>query len=355
LILWANVLEQAPPAACSRDLRARHASAVSRCARLLPARALRDLQGYEGCPRPAAGRPGLATLFDIDDAAPFLDAWPHRSFRGSGPVERLAGLVDYDFEELCTMRRSFTRAFLHPSEKGPKFVEVPGGSEQAHYDAGRVLYFHSLRSPGVDAWVSAIDRELGLLPGATRVSAFASRRGGGLRPHYDQNDNFVCQARGVKRWRVAPNEHVRYPTIGYTIGAKLTPALRAEAPNGFPAQMPTPHETVDLRPGSVVFMPRGTWHDTETIESESLHFNIQTGLATWKDAVEFVMRTTPALHSEALRAPVLALPGAEVAGDSFEGQLRQKLQLLVEAICAGEIPFDREAFAGFVAKRRSAI
>ena len=71
-----------------------------------------------------------------------------------------------------------------------------------------------------------------------RISAFASKRGHGLKAHYDQNDNFVCQARGSKRWRIAKNVHVVNPTVGYTVGEKPTPPNVAEAQTDSQARCP---------------------------------------------------------------------------------------------------------------------
>ena len=44
---------------------------------------------------------------------------------------------------------------------------------------------------------------------------------------------------------------------------------------------------LEMRAGSVMFLPRGHWHDCETTDHESIHFNIQLGLPTWKDLLAF--------------------------------------------------------------------
>jgi len=157
----------------------------------------------------------------------------------------------------------------------------------------------------------------------------------------------------VKRWRVARNAHVRYPTLGYTIGDTPSAKQATEAPEGFPTEMPTPFETVELKPGSVMFMPRGTWHDTETLDSASLHFNIQSGLATWKDVLEFVLLGTTALHDAALREPVQHLLVAD-RDEEIASHVRQKLAVLFKAIAEGDLHLDRDALFRFVAQRRSA-
>lgn len=353
-IIWSNALEQLDPKRQSADVRTRSWRAIETCRPFLPAAAWHDLHAAYG---PAASsltmKPGLGTLFGLDDPATFLtEHWPDRMRVSRGPVERLAGLVDYDFDALVAMEKRTTKAFYRTAAGQDASLIVTKGQERALYEAGFTIYFHSLKGPNLEPWIDTLDRELGLVRGATRVSAFASRRGLGLQPHYDLNDNIVCQAAGMKRWRIAPNTHVRHPTVGYTVGHTPNAKQAAEAPNGFPDSLPTPFETVELDPGTVMFIPRGMWHDTETIDSASLHFNVQCGLATWKDVLEFVLLGTTALHDESLREPVQELLGGD--GRAFPARLREKLSHLVKGLSDGDLDIDRDALYRFVAQRRSA-
>lgn len=354
LILWANALAQAPYVERSEDARRSEARTVARYSALFPERALDELHASIGPPPRVAARRGVAALFNLEDLSSLLDHWPVLPFRGSGPVTRLAGLVDYNFAELVAMKRSFTMAFLQDEDGSSKSKMLAAGEVSSHYDAGWVVYFHGLRSTGMDQWVAAIDDDLGLLPGVTRVSAFASRRTSGLPPHFDANDNFVCQARGAKRWRIARGRHVRFPTVGYTVGCGSTPALRAEMPDGLPDAMPV-HDTIELQPGDVMFMPRGTLHETETTEKESIHFNIQGGLATWRDLLQFVVESSPALRSETLRAPVLRLFDGATIRPGIISDLKDRLSAAVEVLCRDEVQIDREDFLAFMAKRKDVV
>jgi hypothetical protein len=166
------------------------------------------------------------------------------------------------------------------------------------------------------------------------------------------NDNFVCQARGVKRWRIAKNTHVKNPTAGYTVGAKILAVHEVEAPDGMPTELPTPFETVELRPGTVVFMPRGMWHDTETLDQESLHFNIQSGLAMWKDAIEYVLTRTSLLHADELREPIMRMFDGSKLRDGVEAELKERVRAAVELLVESDIEIDRVAFHKFVMSRR---
>jgi ribosomal protein L16 Arg81 hydroxylase len=328
-------------------------------AAVLPPHVMQELEAaYGAAIRPAAktNTPGLAALFGVADPRQFLTQRGSDQFCiARGGLERLAGLCDFELDQLIPMKRSFAKAFRVIDGKHHS-LKIEPGQERALYEAGFTIYFHSLRTPTMDAWISAITDELGLVPGATRVSAFASKRGHGLKAHYDQNDNFVCQARGSKRWRIAPNTHVMNPTVGYTVGEKPTPANMAEAPNGFPSALPTPFAVVDLTPGTVMFMPSGMWHDTETTDDASLHFNIQTGVATWKDVVEYVLMEGSLLNGiEGIRARLSTVATRAELDAQFKEELKAKLAVVCERLLAGEIDVHRDGLFRYVAKRRSAI
>ena len=271
------------------------------------------------------------------------DAWPEDIIRHTGPVERLAGLINYSFDDLVAMPRFQAKAF-RVENGATKINIIPQGHEPLFYNDGWTIYWHSLHNDEIDTWINALDEELDLVKGATRVSAFASKRGPGLRPHYDLNDNFVCQAQGTKRWRVGPPT-VRYPTIGYTLGDKMSPAQEAELTDAPPMILDT---QVEMNPGSVMFMPRGYWHDTETVSDESLHFNIQCGLATWKDLIQFILNETPLLHAEPLRAPIRHL------GADPEILLEQLQNALSQAKLPAGFNVNMDDLCRFISRRRSA-
>ena len=359
-IVWANAVEQAPHARLTADDKARSRRAIDICAPYLSEAARHDLAAFYGASHLSPGAstmpastPGLSALFNTDDPKGLLAKhWPNEHMIARGPVERLAGLVDYDLDALIKMKKHHTVAFFRTLDGASSSVTVAPGQEKQLYDAGFTLYFHGLAAPRIAQWVDAIDAELGLVHGVTRVSAFASRRGSGLKAHYDMNDNFVCQARGVKRWRVATNTHVKNPTAGYTVGAKILPVHQVEAPNGMPTELPTPFETIELNPGTVVFMPRGMWHDTETLEHESLHFNIQSGLAMWKDAIEYILMKTSLLHAEELREPIMQMFDGDQLRAGVGEEIKERVRAAVELLLESEVAINRPAFHKFVMSRR---
>jgi lysine-specific demethylase/histidyl-hydroxylase NO66 len=105
----------------------------------------------------------------------------------------------------------------------------------------------------VNAFTRALELELGH---PCQVNAYVTPPGAqGLALHDDPHDVFVLQAFGSKRWEIhaAPGEERRRPR-------------RSE-----------------LRPGDVIYMPKGTGHAASTQESLSGHLTVGVHLVTWRD------------------------------------------------------------------------
>jgi bifunctional lysine-specific demethylase and histidyl-hydroxylase MINA len=108
-----------------------------------------------------------------------------------------------------------------------------------------------------------------LLQQPVTISAFWSRGGMRAPVHFDDHDLIVVQLRGTKRWYVSKKP--------------------SELPNvwrGIPEGTPElgPHESFEVTPGDVVYLPRGTLHSVDS-ESESLHVSIGFTPLTVRDAI----------------------------------------------------------------------
>lgn len=177
----------------------------------------------------------------------------------------------------------------------------------AFYAAGHTLEILELEHPALAAWSAQLEGELHLPPGQIHVNAFASRKSRGARTHFDAQENIAVQLKGAKTWRFAPNRHVRYPSYNLTLDRPelAPPGLYAQAPDGFPAAMPDDAQVCEMTPGAVLFLPRGHWHDTETREGESLHLQIMVEAPTWRQVLDFLLKTNPLFESLDWRSPVL--------------------------------------------------
>ena len=119
-----------------------------------------------------------------------------------------------------TIRADYTR------EDRPSEMEITPERAVQLYRAACTIYMTRLHAEPIRRWAASLDAALGLLPGTTQVNAFASSPGRGLSWHWDSQEIFVVQVRGRKRWHVAPNEHVEWPTMSGQAGAEERPEIR---------------------------------------------------------------------------------------------------------------------------------
>jgi hypothetical protein len=108
-------------------------------------------------------------------------------------------------------------------------------------------------------------------------NAYLSRAGGFTPSHFDATESIIIQVRGTKIWRLAKNEIVD-PLKHAARGGEPPPALRLHHHGDWPRDTPPSGEIeIEAHAGSVLYLPRGFWHETATVEdSLSLHFHYGT-------------------------------------------------------------------------------
>jgi len=143
-------------------------------------------------------------------------------------------------------------------------------------DTGATLYFVSVPAP---ALTDSLADFLGAPRRKVIASLFFTPAGGGAVPHFDKNENFTIQLTGAKRWQVGETPMVPATPDSYTLGSStITPLL---APLLAEARRP-PERTVDLEPGTLLYVPRGTVHHTGAGEP-SWSLNLSYCPSTWLD------------------------------------------------------------------------
>jgi ribosomal protein L16 Arg81 hydroxylase len=144
---------------------------------------------------------------------------------------------------------------------------------------GATLYFVNVPLP-------ALTEPLADFLGAPRrkvlASLFYTPPGGGAVPHFDKNENFTIQLTGAKRWQVGETPMVPATPDSYTLGS--TAIMPALAPLLEKAERP-PERTVDLTPGTLLYVPRGTVHHTGAGEP-SWSLNLSYSPATWLNLLQ---------------------------------------------------------------------
>lgn len=170
-----------------------------------------------------------------------------------------------------------------------------------------------LISPVLNATLEELRQDLGLselTQGRCLIYATPDKRG--TAAHFDQNINFVLQVRGTKTWTLARNEHVTNPLTRHTIGAEPDPELASYLEAPLPERMP-PHATsFELTPGSLLFLPRGHWHET-CANGDALSLNFTFSSPSWLD-----------LFTAALRGRLAQSPEWRETADGVSDQSRRK-------------------------------
>lgn len=232
---------------------------------------------------------GLTALLGRGQVAGFLEVWPNAPFVSHGPLARLSGLI------APTVAGDLSALFALPAQKtfaqlrdGARFsnAEVTIAVALALHRAGVGIYQWEVELPSRSAqkWLAALRRDLALGEGLPRIGLFASRTNVGAPMHFDGQESFVVQLAGRKEWTIAANHNVAFPTLNHVaadpVPAELQPSWLGVAPSAIPADA----QRVVLEAGSVMFLPRGYWHATRTLE-DSVHFDLMLPLPTWKDVV----------------------------------------------------------------------
>jgi len=188
-----------------------------------------------------------------------------RAIIGEAPTAR-AGLLGADPESTLLaafhLAPKLTFHSANPSGPAPSLVSVAGAADFQQ----RIATFHArnysvrfpeLRplSPALDQLARALEM---VLHQPVTASAFWSRGGMRAPVHYDDHDLLVVQLRGTKRWYVSskPSElNNTWKTV--TEGAAAL----------------GPHHSLDVRPGDLLYLPRGTHHSVDS-DQGSLHVSI---------------------------------------------------------------------------------
>ncbi|MEO2266504.1 cupin domain-containing protein [Pseudoalteromonas sp. YIC-656] len=147
------------------------------------------------------------------------------------------------------------------------------------------------------------------------VVVFWSAPGAAAPVHYDEVDVFVIQLQGTKRWFIS-NEPSTLPNKWKNAGE--------------PASTLTNYQTLDVEPGDLIYLPRGTVHTVQST-SESLHLSIGFVPVTAREGV-IAMADFLSEHSFSLRSGLFPSVDEQLDGDTFKqvaNKIRKELAQLV--------------------------
>lgn len=144
----------------------------------------------------------------------------------------------------------------------------PARLYQQFADGGTIVFnqLHTLM-PVLAELCRSLERELSC---RFQTNIYMTPKGSqGFPSHYDSHDVFVLQVHGVKHW-ILYDTPIELPFRGQ-------PFKRDETKVGEPSA------EFDLRPGDMLYLPRGVLHDAQTREGETMHITLGALSTTWTE------------------------------------------------------------------------
>ena len=283
-----------------------------------------------------ANRPILAALLSPKVTDEFLAAyWPHRPFVAHGDPARFPPVLrteELSSTQALARRYRGSLRFTH-GRKSDQMIQIDRVDPAILFEMGLTLNFEDIGPyvPGAPEFLRALESELGLNEGSLVMSAFASPHQDGLSCHYDAQDVISIQLIGTKRFHYAPVQEVAMPYgTQYIPGGKPYDELYAQAQNGFPSNKDVKFETAAMKPGSVLFLPRGTWHYTEAGEP-SLSLSITISPPTLLDCAMEQLRWL-LLQDSAWREPLYGATASGAMHENLRAHARRLLARLPQLV-----------------------
>src|SRR6266496_3804405 len=274
----------------------------------------------------------LGALVAPHSAVEFLrDYWPDKPFAAHGDPARLPPFLRApELESVEALSRIYRGNLRFTSgRRYQKMLAIDQVHAASLYRMGLTVQFEDI-APFVAATASdlrLLEAELGVARGSARASVFSSPLADGLSVHFDAQDLFSIQLKGTKRFRIAPVRELRYP-----YGTQFVPDtepfdfLYPQVAGGFPDPAGAEFTTVDMEPGSVLFVPRGTWHATES-GGDSLSVSIGLYLSSAADAVLEQLQLLLVQDAE-WRRPLYGGSGSGAALDQAAAALSRLIERL---------------------------
>lgn len=237
-------------------------------------------------------------MLDKPQLEEFLrDYWTRKTF--------LARLSEEDFRSLKQELAGFDPVTLiseHKGEVASVWFEDGDGHAQAvdmspadalkFYQAGMTVFLPDVKTPTIARWQVELARPLARPPRNFLTSLFISKNGNVSGCHFDHIENFTVQLRGWKTWRVMENPHAPLPTVNYSArtARPYLEDLWLYGRRPLPAQANDDAQRVTVTPGSMLYVPRGYWHEVEA-GTDSISLLIAFPAYTWLDLVLPSLRT----------------------------------------------------------------
>ncbi len=282
----------------------------------------------------------IETLFPTVSATKFkTHYWLNKYFCAHAPLKRLPEINSLSQLKDIGSLLSFiennprpgvnVRAWFQDPDHSHSESTISASAARDLYKSGKVTAVVDsvhLILPAVQKLIRGLGQELDPPDPGVTCNVYASPKGEGTVMHFDQQEVFLLQLKGKKRWRIAPNKNIKYPTQGYfghEIGDELAGVCKS-----FPKRLPKNADEFILKPGSVLYLPRGTWHESLALE-ESLGITLTLPLVNWADYIYRMFRKELLLNEE-WRKPVML--DFETNSKKALDELRAKFAKFIEEL-----------------------
>jgi ribosomal protein L16 Arg81 hydroxylase len=202
-------------------------------------------------------------------------------------------LCNFEVENILKRELRKVSVWFESKDGSFQIVEMDSSSAYKFYKAGLTIFIPEINSVTIDKLHLNLGKQLGRAQENKLCSLFASQEGAGTGCHFDQLENFTIQLKGRKKWKISPNESVVYPVENYSTRKKMQGNSRFNnyLNKPLPTKMPEPSTLIEMEPGSLLYVPRGSWHDTFSTKDESLSLLLSFPVATWSELFLSGLRT----------------------------------------------------------------
>jgi 50S ribosomal protein L16 3-hydroxylase len=179
-------------------------------------------------------------------------------------------------------------------------IDVPTNEAINYFNQGMALLFNDVNtiSPVLENWLNQMKSDLGISSRSYgRCLVYAIPDGKGTAAHFDQNINFVLQIHGTKKWTLANNNSVMNPMDRFTMGQPVDPEMMSYLDSPMAETMPEETYSFELKPGSLLFVPRGVWHATHA-DGDAISLNFTFTAPAWMDLFLGALRSRLILSTE---------------------------------------------------------
>ncbi|VAW76837.1 hypothetical protein MNBD_GAMMA15-2615 [hydrothermal vent metagenome] len=267
--------------------------------------------------------PILSSLLDESALKHFLTTWPDQPVFTHGPRSRLPDIFQTSaLKSIDKLSNAYHGCTMESDLRADGKMKTVTDKVNTILARGHTAHLGDV-SPlinGMDNFLQQLAGELGIDTDSIRAAAFVSETGNGASCHYDVLEVISIQLIGTKHFYIAPVHEIRYP-YGYQYCPESPPydSLYPQISRSFPDYTTQDFKQIDMQPGSVLCMPRGTWHHTE---ANSTSMSISLVLSPPNEIENLVDQLTVTLLQNAeWRRPRYGLKGKKTNGKSISVRL----------------------------------